>query len=68
MSEINRSLVILRPKQPFLNWGMALDDEDKNFTLEHCKNITDASLDSPQIDEFDVKTAKEISPVKAATC
>jgi len=34
MSEINRSLVILRPKQPFLDWGMAVDDEDKNLTLE----------------------------------
>ena len=22
MSEINRSVVILRPKQPFLDWGM----------------------------------------------
>jgi hypothetical protein len=33
MREINRSLIILKPKQPFLDWGMALDDDEK-FTLE----------------------------------
>ena len=44
MSEINRSLVILRPKQPFLDWGMALDDEDKNFTLEQLAEDSTAYL------------------------
>ncbi len=34
MSEINRSLVTLKPKQPFLDWARTLDDEDKDFTLE----------------------------------
>lgn len=34
MSEINRSLIILRPKQPFLNWACSLDDESKDLTLE----------------------------------
>jgi hypothetical protein len=34
MSEINRSLVILKPKQPFLDWARTLDDEDKDLTLE----------------------------------
>ena len=34
MSEINRSLVILNPKQPFLDWARTLDDEDKDLTLE----------------------------------
>ena len=33
MSEINRSLVILRLKQPFLDWARTLDDQDKDFTL-----------------------------------
>ena len=34
MSEINRSLVILKPKQPFLTWARTLNDEDKDLTLE----------------------------------
>ena len=34
MSEINRSLIILRPKQPFLDWARSLDDESKDLTLE----------------------------------
>lgn len=34
MSEINRSLVILKPKQPFLDWTRTLEDEDKDLTLE----------------------------------
>ena len=42
MSEINRSLVILRPKQPFLDWGVALDD--KNFTLEQLAEDSTAYL------------------------
>jgi len=34
MSEINRSLIVLKPKQPFLDWARALDDESKGLTLE----------------------------------
>ena len=34
MSEINRSLIILRPKQPFLDWARSLDDESNDLTLE----------------------------------
>ncbi|HKZ03623.1 MAG TPA: hypothetical protein VJ180_15375 [Pyrinomonadaceae bacterium] len=34
MSEINRSLIILKPKQPFIDWARTLDDEDKNLTLK----------------------------------
>lgn len=34
MSEINRSLVILKPKQPFLDWAQTLDDGDEEFSLE----------------------------------
>ncbi len=33
MSEINRSLIILKPKQPFLDWARNLDDESKDLTL-----------------------------------
>src|SRR5260370_18675826 len=34
MSEINRSLIILRPRQRFLDWVCSLDDESKDLTLE----------------------------------
>ena len=44
MSEINRSLVILRPKQPFLDWCMAIDDDDKNLTLEELAEDSTAYL------------------------
>ena len=33
MSEIDRSLIILRPKQPFLDWARSLDDE-KDLTID----------------------------------
>ena len=33
MSEINRSLIILKPKQPFLDWARTLDDESEELTL-----------------------------------
>lgn len=44
MSEINRSLVILKPKQPFLDWARTLDDEDKNLTLEQMAEDSTAYL------------------------
>jgi hypothetical protein len=33
MSEINRSLITLKPKQPFLDWVRTLDDESEELTL-----------------------------------
>ena len=41
MSEINRSLIIIKPKQPFLDWARSLDDESQELTLESmCKDST----------------------------
>ena len=34
MSEINRSLAILKPRQPFLDWARTLDDEAEELTLQ----------------------------------
>jgi len=34
MSEINRSLIVGKPKQPFLEWARALDDESKELTIK----------------------------------
>ena len=44
MSEINRSLVIVKPKQPFLDWARTLDDEDKDLTLEQLTQDSTAYL------------------------
>jgi hypothetical protein len=43
MSEINRSLIILRPKQPFLEWARSLDDDSK-VTLESLNEDSTAFL------------------------
>ena len=44
MSEINRSLIVLKPKQPFLNWARALDDESKDLTLAEVAKDSTAYL------------------------
>ena len=44
MSEINRSLVTLKPKQPFLDWSRTLDDEDKDLTLKQLAEDSTAYL------------------------
>jgi hypothetical protein len=43
MSEVNRSLIIIRPKQPFLDWAQTLDG-DKSFTLEQLSEDSTAYL------------------------
>ncbi len=44
MSEINRSLILLKPKQPFLNWLRALDDDDNDLTLKELSDDSTAYL------------------------
>src|SRR3982751_5520629 len=44
MSEINRSLVILKPKQPYLDWTQTIDDEDEDLTLEQVAEDSTAYL------------------------
>ena len=44
MSEINRSLLILKPKQPFLDWTRTLDDEDQDLSLEEIHHDSTAYL------------------------
>jgi len=44
MLEINRSLIILKPKQPFLAWIRTLDNEDKDLTLEELAEDSTAYL------------------------
>lgn len=52
MAEINRSLIILKPKQPFLDWARTLDDEDKDFTLEKLREDSTTYL-LPEVWDYD---------------
>jgi len=54
MSEINRSLIILRPKQPFLDWACSLDDDSNDLTIENLNEDSTAYL-IPEIWEDDGK-------------
>ena len=42
MNSINRSAVVIKPKQPFVDWLNSIPDEDIDFTLERISedNIT----------------------------
>src|SRR4051794_40714738 len=45
MSEINRSLIIVKPKQPFFEWARArFDDESQDLTLEELVKDSTAYL------------------------
>ena len=44
MSEINRSLLILKPRQPFLDWAQTLNDRDKDLTLAELAEDSTAYL------------------------
>ena len=44
MSEINRSLIVLKPKQPFLDWAHSLDEERNKFTLQELAHDSIAYL------------------------
>jgi hypothetical protein len=33
MFEVNRTVLVVKPKQPFLVWALSLDDEIKDLTL-----------------------------------
>lgn len=44
MSEINRSLLILKPKQPFLDWTRTHDDDDRDLSLDELHHDSTAYL------------------------
>src|SRR4030095_8614002 len=52
MAEINRSLIIVKPKQPFLDWLRSIDPEDKNLQPEEINDDATASL-IPEIETAD---------------
>lgn len=59
MFEINRSLIILRHKQPFVDWARALDDQAKDLTLEELSEDSTAYLVPEIWDELDEQTLVE---------
>ena len=44
MFEINRSLIILRPKEAFLDWARSLDEDSADLTLDSLKEDSTAYL------------------------
>lgn len=44
MNHINRSVVVVKPKQPFLDWTQSLPDPLENLTLEQLHNDCHAYL------------------------
>ncbi len=53
MSEINRSLLILTFKQPFLDWARSLDDESDDLTLASLNEDAHAYLIPELFDDSD---------------
>ncbi len=44
MLEINRSLVVVKPKEPFLKWAQSLEEPDSEWTLEEFAEDASAYL------------------------
>ena len=44
MFEVNRTVLVVKPKQPFLAWAHSLDDESKDLTLERLREDCTAYL------------------------
>ncbi len=55
MFEIDRSLIVVKPKQPFLDWVQAVDYEE-GLTLEHVRDDPSAYL-IPQLWDNDEQPA-----------
>lgn len=51
MTEINRSVVVVKPKQPYLDWVQSLDDEGTNVTLADLQQDCTAFLVPELLDE-----------------
>lgn len=60
MRDINRSLIILKPKQPFLDWLKTQDDKLEDLTLERLAEDSTAYL-IPEL--WDDKAQDEILKV-----
>ena len=56
MSEINRSLMVVRPKQPFLDWVRSVDDAPEKLELKDLQDNSSAYL-VPEFGTFDEQMA-----------
>jgi hypothetical protein len=56
MSEINRSLMVVKPKQPFLDWIRSVDDEPGNLELTELQKDCSAYL-VPECGDVEEETA-----------
>jgi len=52
MSEVNRSLMVVKPKQPFLDWARSLDDNDERLELKDVRDDSTAYL-IPEYETFE---------------
>ena len=52
MQDINRSLMVVKPKQPFLDWARSLDAEDERLELKDVRDDSTAYL-IPESETFD---------------
>ena len=64
MQSINRTAVIIKPKQPFVDWINSVSDDSCNYTLEQIsrENITFLipEYDSPVVSKNYIKTNYEM--------
>lgn len=44
MFEINRSSIVIKPRQPFLDWARSYDDASKELTLDNLRDDTSVYL------------------------
>lgn len=54
MWSVNRSVLVVRPRQPYLDWVHALDEGGKKFTLEDLRQDCTSIL-VPQMEDEDHK-------------
>ncbi|MCI0334822.1 MAG: hypothetical protein L0228_16535 [Planctomycetes bacterium] len=52
MWSVNRSVLVVRPRQPYLDWVQSLDDADKKVTLDDLRRDCTALL-VPEVDDED---------------
>jgi hypothetical protein len=54
MWSVNRSVLVVRPRQPYLDWVHSLDEEGKKFTLKDLREECTSYL-VPQLEDEDHK-------------
>lgn len=65
MWTVNRSVLVVRPRQPYLDWVHSLDEEGKKFKLDDLRRdctsyLVPELLDEPQKDEILRRIYKDV--------